>query len=141
MLCLIHSLECEILFHYLLQCIYKYYLFFCRQKICVYPYNIVSLIQFGLTWSYKNSYITILLNSSIKRPKLIGLFKSICVLLLVFFYGKWIFRENFCCMIIWFWNQIVSSCSCCYKFDVSMFSHIFHHIFHGSMVQMSYSLV
>ena len=29
-------------------------------------------------------------------------------------------------MIIIFWHEIVSSFFCCYKFDVSMFSHIFH---------------
>ena len=31
-----------------------------------------------------------------------------------------------CCMLVWFWHQISSSPFCCYKFNVSMFSYIFH---------------
>ena len=44
------------------------------------------------------------------------------------FYSQQFFCEKRCAMIIWFWQQIVSSPShfCCYKFYISVFSSIFH---------------
>ena len=41
------------------------------------------------------------------------------------FYAQQFFCEKLCSMIVWFWQQIVSSSLCCYKFNISMFSNIF----------------
>ena len=34
--------------------------------------------------------------------------------------------EKNCCIIVWFWYQIIPSCFCCSKLYILMFSHIFH---------------
>ena len=42
------------------------------------------------------------------------------------FYSQQSLCEKLCCMIIWSWFSIVSSCFYCGRFSISMFLHIFY---------------
>ena len=69
-------------------------------------------------------HILALYNDTKYHPKVNWLGHSYSVLF--HFYCKQIFVENLCGVIVCLWNQIISSSFCCYKFNISMFSHILH---------------
>ena len=57
---------------------------------------------------------------------------------LFFFSFLWLinFQKRNCWMIVWFWYQIIPSCFSCYKFDISMFSHILHTFYKNCFIHL-----
>ena len=128
MIYLIHDFKYQIQFQHLLQCLSKCLLFLCRLQSCLYqckmtlPFLYISVLH-NHTKTFILLFYWLLISIDLNR-----LFFSWIFVFFIHFYGYEIFRKKLCCMIVWFWHQIISSSFGCYKFDISMFSHIFHSV-------------
>ena len=107
--------------------------FLSRLSSCQYPWNMFFLDVFV---SRNHTKIHALLFY------LLPILKDLIMNILCFFFDfcDYEFSEKNCCMIVWFWYQIIPSCFSCYKLDISMFSHIFYSFYKNCIVHQLESL-
>ena len=93
--------------------------------LCLYPYD--TVLPFHYIWVSHNHTKTLTLQFylilvlTVPNRQVYS-----CVFEFFIFIANKFFVKKNCSLIIWFCYQIVLSFFCCYKFNVPMFSNIFH---------------
>ena len=127
MVCLIQNLKCQILFQHLLQYLCKYHLFLHEQQGCLYPHNKVLHFQHILVLHNQFKINTLqfyldLILINLNKQAYSLMFEFFSFLLQIHFLRKNLWCDNLVLILI------ISSLFCCYKFNISMFSHIIHSV-------------